>query len=98
MYSGKVTNRNLKFEMDNSKRFTHEIGAAWIVGGGVKYTHNNVNPGEVELSIGALGFLGGSVTLDTNGNVTNWFGGINIDAHIAIYFGIQGTYKLGFAK
>jgi len=98
MYSGKVTNRNLNFEMDNSNRFTHEIGAAWIVGGGVKYTHDNVKPGEVELSIGALGFLGGSVTLDTNGNVTNWFSGINIDAHIAVYFGIQGTYKLGFAK
>jgi hypothetical protein len=44
--SGKMTNRDSKlFTIDNSKKFTHEISAAWIVGGGIKYTHDNIKPG-----------------------------------------------------
>lgn len=97
---GKISNRAMEGEnnsYDNSK-WTHELSASYIGGGGIKYT-NDYNAGkEIKLSVGALGFLGGSVSFDTHGNVTNWFGGIDIDAHFAAIFGIEGEYKLGFAK
>jgi RHS repeat-associated protein len=99
---GKIGNRNVEGEnktYDNSK-WTHELSLSWAgVGGGVKYTNNDNTEKELEFSAGILGFLGGKIAIDpSNGQVTNWFIGIDIDVHVAAIFGIDGEYKLGLAK
>ncbi len=98
---GSFSNRTMSGEYnsyDNSK-WTHELSLSADVGGGIKYT-NDYNAGkELQFSAGALGFLGGSISVDpTSGHVSNWFIGIDIDAHFAAIFGIEGEYKLGLGK
>jgi len=95
---GKSSNRGLIPKISIATKYTHELSVSYVGGLGIKYTHDNANPGEVNISAGALGFLGGSVSYDTNGHLSNWFIGIDIDVHLAVSLGIEGEYKLGFGK
>jgi hypothetical protein len=65
-------------------------------GARVAFAHSG-RRGRLAPEWGALGF-GVSATFDSNGHITNWFAGLDIDAHIAVIFGFEADYKLGFAK
>jgi hypothetical protein len=53
-------------EISMANEYTNEIAGSYNVGGGIKFTHDNVNPGEIKISSGALGFLGGCVSYGIN--------------------------------
>ena len=55
-------------------------------------------PTPAQLSGGGLGILGASVTWDSDGNITDWFVGIDFDVHLALIWDIDGDYKIGFSK
>lgn len=83
-------------DWDDWEKFNRGIGVAYY--GGVEYkrqTYNGISTNDI--AIGVLGF-GGNITLDDDGNLTDWFWGFDPSFQAEFGIGLELNFRIGFSK